>query len=225
MVVGASAAGLTAAITEAQDGEKVLLLEKNEKPARKIRNTGKGRCNITNMRPEAELMQKIHPNSRFFRPAFRNFTNNDLIDLLNENGLETVVERGDRVFPVSQKAWDVADTLVRLAQKQGVKIRCHAKVLGLNSVDGTIQSVSVEQDGNTELFTAGAFIITTGGLSYPSTGSTGGGNEWAKTLQIEMAATRTSLVGLYVKQHYERLAGLKLRKVSLQLWVDGGCYN
>lgn len=223
IVIGAGAAGLMAAIKAAQDGAKVLLLEKMEKPARKIRITGKGRCNITNMRAEVELMRKIHPNSRFFRPAFRNFTNNDLVRFLNENGLETIEERGERVFPASQKAWDVAEALVKIAQKQGVEVRCHAKVLGLSSIDGTIQSVSVEQGGQVELLTANAFIIATGGLSYPATGSTGDGYEWAKELGVDMVATRPSLVGLYVKQHDEQLAGLELRNVSLQLWVDGGC--
>lgn len=223
VVVGAGAAGLMAAIKAAQGGARVLLLEKMEKPARKIRITGKGRCNITNMRLEEEFMQKIHPNSRFFRPAFRNFSSSSLVQLLNDNGLETVVERGERVFPASQKAWDVAETLVKLAQKQGVEIRCHAKVLGLNSVDGNIQSAVVEQSGEAGLITAGAFIIATGGLSYPATGSAGDGYEWAKELGIATVATRPSLVGLYVKQHDDRLAGLELRNVLLQLWVDGGC--
>ena len=223
IVVGAGAAGLLAAIKAAQDGASVLLLEKMEKPARKIRITGKGRCNITNMRPETELMQKIHPNSRFFRPAFRNFTNNDLVHFLNENGLETTEERGERVFPASQKALDVAETLVKAAQKRGVEITCYAKVLGFNSVDGIVQSISVEHNGQTELLTANAFIIATGGLSYPATGSTGDGFEWAKELGIETVSTRPSLVGLYVKQHNEKLDGLELRNVSLQLWVDGGC--
>ncbi|MDR0661199.1 MAG: NAD(P)/FAD-dependent oxidoreductase [Prevotellaceae bacterium] len=223
IVIGAGAAGLMAAIKAAQDGAKVFLLEKMEKPARKIRITGKGRCNITNMRPEPELMQKIHPNNRFFRPAFRNFSNNDLVRFLNENGLETIEERGERVFPASQKAWDVAETLIGIAEKQGVEIKCHAKVLGLNSVDGIIQSISVESGEGVEQLTSDAFVIATGGLSYPATGSTGDGYEWAKELGIEVVPTRPSLVGLYVKQHNEKLAGLELRNVSLQLWVDGGC--
>ena len=223
IVVGAGAAGLMAAIKAAQDGATVLLLEKMEKAARKIRITGKGRCNITNMRTEVEFMQKIHPNSRFFRPAFRNLTNSNLVRLLNENGLETVEERGERVFPASQKAWDVADTLVKITQKHGVEIRYRAKVLGLNSINGVIQSVAVEQNGEIEQLTADAFVIATGGLSYPATGSTGDGYEWANELGIETVATRPSLVGLYVKQHSEKLEGLELRNVSLQLWVDGGC--
>ncbi len=223
IVIGAGAAGLMAAIKAAQDGASVLLLEKMEKPARKVRITGKGRCNITNMRPEVELMQKIHPNSRFFRPAFRSFTNNDLVRFLNENGLETIEERGERVFPASQKAWDVAETLAKVAQKQGVEIRCNAKVLGLSSIDGTIQAVSVEQSGEVERLAANTFVVATGGLSYPATGSTGDGYQWANELDIAMVATRPSLVGLYVKQHNEKQAGLELRNVSLQLWVDGGC--
>lgn len=223
IVVGAGAAGLMAAIKAAKDGASVLLLEKMEKPARKIRITGKGRCNITNMRVEQEFMQKIHPNNRFFRPAFRNLTNNGLKELLNDNGLETITERGDRVFPASQKAWDVAEVLIKIAQKQGVEIKCHTKVLGLNSIDGIIQSILVEHNGEVEQLTANAFIVATGGLSYPSTGSTGDGYEWAKELEIDVVPTRPSLVGLYVKQHNEELAGLELRNVSLQLWVDGGC--
>lgn len=223
VVIGGGAAGILAAIKAAQDGAKVILLEKMEKPARKLRITGKGRCNITNTRLEPEFMQKIFPNSRFFRPAFRNFSNSNLIQLLNDNGLETIVERGDRVFPASQKAWDVADALVRIAQNQGVDIRCHAKVLGFSSVNGTITSATVEIDGEVEQITADAFIVATGGLSYPATGSTGDGYQWAKELGIGMVATRPSLVGLYVKQHDERLAGLEMRNVTLQLWVDGGC--
>ncbi len=223
VVVGAGPAGLMAAIKAAEMGLSVLLLEKMEKPARKLRITGKGKCNITNMRAEPELMQKIFPNARFFRPAFRNLTNEGLVKLLNDNGLETVVERGDRVFPASQRAWDVADTLIEMAQHAGVEIRCHAKLTALQAKDNKVVSLTVEHNGVTEQLNPLAVIVATGGLSYPSTGSTGDGYRWAKQLGISITPTRPSLVGLYAKQFDARLAGLELRNVSLQLWVDGGC--
>lgn len=223
VVVGAGPAGLLAAAKAAQEGLSVLLLEKMEKPARKLRITGKGRCNITNTKPEVELMKRIFPQSRFFRSAFRNLSNLQLVKLLNDAGLETVEERGDRVFPASQKAWDVADTLVKLATQSGVEILCNAKVGKLIVVGDEVKALQLTINGEPAQVTADAVIVATGGLSYPTTGSTGDGYHWAEELGVEVTPTRPSLVELHVKEMDSRLAGLSLRNVSLELWVDGGC--
>src|SRR5690554_1472803 len=113
VVVGAGPAGLLAAGKAAADGAKVLLLEKMEKPARKLRITGKGRCNITNAKPYLEFLDEIHPEPRFVRDAFNSFFNNDIVELLSSVGVETVQERGMRIFPASGKAWDVAEGLIK----------------------------------------------------------------------------------------------------------------
>jgi len=115
VVIGAGPAGLLAAGCAAELGAKVLLLEKMEKPARKLRITGKGRCNITNVKPVDEFLEGIFPEPRFLRDAFNHFFSDGIIDLLNKQGVETVVERGQRVFPASGKAWDVAEGLVSWA--------------------------------------------------------------------------------------------------------------
>ena len=132
IVIGAGAAGLFGAGSAAEKGLKVLLLEKMEKPARKIRISGKGRCNITNTKQHNDFLANIYPDSRFFNGALRNFSNFQSIDFFNSLGLKTVVERGERVFPASGKAWDVAECLVKWAKKSGVEIICNAKVESLN---------------------------------------------------------------------------------------------
>ena len=141
VVIGAGPAGLLAAGKAAKDGASVLLLEKMEKPARKLRITVKGRCNITNLKPLDEFLSQIFPEPRFLRDAFTEFFSNDIIELLQSQGVVTVTERGQRVFPASGKAWDVAESIVSWAKGNGVTIECNASVKAININGNAVKSV------------------------------------------------------------------------------------
>jgi predicted Rossmann fold flavoprotein len=219
VVVGAGPAGLVATVAAAGKGAKVLLLEKMEKPARKLRITGKGRCNITNIKPEDDFLTNIFPDSRFFRPAFKNFSNTDLVKYLNSAGLNTVEERGGRVFPASQKSWDVADVLVKEAEKKATVI-CRAKVSGLYTDRNSVTGLCYEHDGKQKNISAHAVILATGGLSYPLTGSTGDGYEFARHAGHSIVPLRPSLTGLELND-YEPI-NVSLKNIELSLAVDGG---
>jgi predicted Rossmann fold flavoprotein len=219
VVVGAGPAGLLAADTAARKGAKVLLLEKMEKPARKLRITGKGRCNITNIKPEEIFLTNVFPDFRFFKPAFKNFSNVDLVNYLNDIGLATVEERGSRVFPASQKSWDVAEVLVKEVEKKAT-ILCKAKVVKLLVEQDAVTGLCYEHQGRQINVSARAVIIATGGLSYPLTGSTGDGYEWASQTGHTIVSPRPSLTGLELK-NYEEIKGY-LKNVELSLVVDEG---
>lgn len=223
IVIGAGPAGLLAAIRAAEGGAKVLMLEKMEKPARKLRITGKGRCNITNTKPQEEFLRHIHPNANFLKPAFKNFSNTQLVAFLNKIGVDTVEERGNRVFPASQKAWDVADALVREAQRLGVVIHCHAAVVRLVWGKEGCQGVVCQYQGREQLWGANTFVVTTGGLSYPATGSTGDGYRWAKEMGHSLVIQRPSLTALELGPADCAALAVDLRNVELSLWIDGGC--
>jgi predicted Rossmann fold flavoprotein len=219
IVVGAGPAGLMATIAAAEKGAKVLLLEKMEKPARKLRITGKGRCNITNIKPEEDFLTNIFPDSRFFKPSFKNFPNIDLVKFLNAIGLDTVEERGGRVFPASQKSWDVAEVLVKEAKKKATVI-CKAKVVRLFTEQDDITGLCYEHHGKQINISACAVILATGGLSYPLTGSTGDGYEFARCAGHNIVPLRPSLTGLELK-NYDKI-NASLKNVELSLIVDGG---
>ena len=220
IIVGAGAAGLFSAGVAAEKGLKVLLIEKMEKPARKIRISGKGRCNITNTKQHDDFLSHVYPNSRFLNPALRNFSNFQAIDFFNSLGLKTIVERGERVFPESGKAWDVAECLVNWAKKSGVEIICNTKVESLNVENNKICSVNITSHRNTEIIEAKYFLITTGGISYPLTGSTGDGYEFAKQAGHTITQILPSLVPLEIKNHDAQLNKLQLKNVSLSLYID-----
>lgn len=218
IVIGAGPAGLIAAGRAAMLGAKVVVLEKMEKPARKLRITGKGRCNITNMRPFNEFIQEITPNPRFLNKAFGSFFNKQIIEILDEMGVETITERGQRVFPASGKAWDVADGLVKWAKKQGAEIYIHCPVTGIIEENKAVKGVKL--DDNTEII-APCLIIATGGKSYPATGSTGDGYRFAEQLGHTIAELRPSLTGIETHPSFPQLNGLNLRNVNASLYVDG----
>lgn len=222
-VIGAGPAGLVAAGRAAMLGAKVVLLEKMEKPARKLRITGKGRCNITNMKPLEDYLKEISPEPRFLRQAFGTFFNNDIIDLLEQNGVATKVERGERVFPMSEKAWDVADALVDWAKTNGVEICNYSQVEKLIVENNNINGVEVlnSRTGLAETISCKCVIIATGGKSYPATGSTGDGFKFAEILGHKVENLRPSLVGIETKKKYKSAIGLDLRNVSATLWIDG----
>jgi len=222
-VIGAGPAGLLAAGRAAMLGASVLLLEKMEKPARKLRITGKGRCNITNIRPLEEHLKEIHPEPRFLRQAYGAFFNHDLIALLRENGVETKTERGDRVFPEGDRAWDVAEGLVAWARRQGVEILQHARVDSLVIEDGAFGGIVFTHPASeaAQQVEARCGIVATGGRSYPGTGSTGDGFRFAAAAGHRIAPLRPSLVGISTAPAHAAARGLALRNVRMTLWIDG----
>ena len=220
IVIGAGAAGLLGAGSAAEKGLKVLLLEKMEKPARKLRISGKGRCNVTNTKQHDDFLAHVYPNGEFLNAALRNFSNFDLLDFFKSLGLRTVEERGERVFPASGNAWDVADCLVKWTKKVGVETICNAKVTSLNVENNQIVSLNVEIDKKEETLSAKYFMLATGGLSYPLTGSTGDGYNFAKQAGHTITRLQPSLVPLEIKGHVNQLDKLQLKNVSLSLWVD-----
>jgi predicted Rossmann fold flavoprotein len=221
IVIGAGPAGLLAAGTAACEQRRVWLLEKMEKPARKLRITGKGRCNITNTKPWNDFEAHVFPVARYFKPAFMNFPNTALIHFMEQIGVPVVIERGDRVFPASSLAQDVADALVHWAQRRNVEIHCKTEALRLIADDGKITAVEVRKNGSIQTLHAGAFIVATGGLSYPATGATGDGYRWATDTGHTVTPLYPSLVALKTENHPAGLEGLALRNVSLTLFVEG----
>lgn len=219
VVIGAGVAGLMAAGTAAQNGAKrVLLLEKMEKPARKLRITGKGRCNITNTKSNAEFLQKVNAGAEFVDYALQQFDSKAVVAFLDSIGLATAVERGERIFPQSGRAQDVANALERWAKNSGVEIRCNAPVTSVNIKEGAIESVTVR---DVEVIDCDAVIVTTGGVSYPLTGSDGDGYQWAADAGHSIVGLRPALVPLITFEDVTGLSGLQLRNVAIKLLIDG----
>ncbi len=222
-IIGAGAAGLLAAGSAAMLGAKVVLLEKMEKPARKLRITGKGRCNITNMKSLEEYLQEISPEPRFLRQAFGSFFNQDIVDLLKTMGVDTKVERGQRVFPTSEKAWDVAEGLIKWVKSLNVEIYNNSQIENIIVDEHIIKGIKVKntKSGLIDTVHSKCVIIATGGKSYPATGSTGDGYQFAKLVGHKIENLRPSLVGIETKTVYNMTIGLNLRNVNATLWIDG----
>lgn len=221
VVIGGGAAGMMAAAKAAAAGCAVTLLEKNAFCGKKINITGKGRCNITNIRPWAEFSRHIHPVAAFLRPAFYSFSNEDTVEFFNSIGVPTAVTQGDRIFPESMKASDVSRALASHVGDMGVNLITGADVLGVIR-DGDSMVTSYIQSGadNGMSVRSEAVIVATGGLSYPTTGSTGFGYEIARSFGHSIAATFPSLTAL-MPSHYDRdLTGLNLENVGLLLYID-----
>jgi predicted Rossmann fold flavoprotein len=219
IVVGAGAAGLMAAGRAAEAGAETLLLEKMERPGRKLRITGKGRCNLTNVLEMEEFIQRFGPNGIFLRQAFHQFFAPDLLDFFEELGVQTVTERGGRVFPVSEHAQDVVDALVHWVRKQGVTLRARSVVERLLVEEGRIAGV---MDMRERIYHAPAVIIATGGASYPATGSTGDGYRLAESVGHTIVPIRPALVPLETAGNAaQRLQGLSLRNTAVRLRIDG----
>ena len=178
VVIGGGAAGMAAAIGAAQSGHSVTLYEKNEKLGKKIYITGKGRCNVTNACDTEELFGNVVTNGKFLYSAIYGFTNFDMMDLMEESGCHLKTERGNRVFPVSDKASDVIFALERKMKSLGVEIRLNEPVKELIVEDGACRGVVLEK--SKRKVAADSVIIATGGFSYQTTGSTGDGYEFAK---------------------------------------------
>ncbi len=218
LVVGGGAAGMMAAVTAARNGKKVLLIEKNEKLGKKLFITGKGRCNITNAADIEELFSAVVSNPKFLYSSFYSMTNDQVIDFFEELGVKTKVERGGRVFPESDHSSDVIRALEQEMKRLGVEIRLRAEAEEILAEDGRVTGVRLSS--GKELH-ADAVIIATGGISYPSTGSTGDGYRFARECGHKVADLSPALVPMEVKEWYAReLMGLSLRNVEIRI-TDG----
>lgn len=218
IVIGGGPAGILAAGTAGGRGKKVLLLEKNEKLGKKLFITGKGRCNVTNASEMDEFMSNIPKNSKFLYSAFRSYSNNDLLAMLQDMGLQTKVERGGRVFPASDKSSDVLKALQKYLDKNNVKLMLNTAVKEIRTTEGAVSGVVLE---NGDTLHCQSVIVCTGGLSYPQTGSTGDGLEFAKDLGHTITDLFPSLIPLVVKEDYIReLQGLSLKNVAIKVLTD-----
>jgi predicted Rossmann fold flavoprotein len=226
IVVGGGASGLMAAGTAAANGSSVTLLERNDRPARKVLVTGKGRCNVTNSCKELDkLIEAVPVNGRFLYGAFSRFMPSDTINFFESLGVPLKVERGNRVFPVSDSARDIADALVRFASENGVKtVKARAKELIIEN--GAVRGVK-SFDGR--VFHADSVIIATGGMSYPQTGSTGDGYEIARAAGHTVVPPKPSLVPLCAHEGFcPQLMGLTLKNIAIKVInteTNGIVYN
>jgi predicted Rossmann fold flavoprotein len=219
IVVGAGAAGLMAAGQSAAHGAQTLLLEKMDRPGVKLSITGQGRCNITNVDPIPEAINRFAAGAYFVRPALYSFSNDDLRAFFAELGVPTEVQRGGRVFPASEDARDIVTALVRWLVRQGVTLRVKSSVKRLIVEGDRVTGVYVA-DGRE--YRADGVIIATGGASYPATGSTGDGYRLAKSVGHTVVPIRPALVPLETAGDIaHRLEGLGLRNVSISVWIDG----
>jgi predicted Rossmann fold flavoprotein len=214
VVIGGGAAGMIAAGTAASRGKHVILLEKNDKLGKKIYITGKGRCNVTNNSDIEELLNHVTTNKNFLYSAFYTFTNDDLIQLLNKYGTSTKVERGNRVFPKSDKASDVIKALEKYMVSYDVDIRLNTEVRGILTQDQKVMGVKL---ANEKIINCDKIIIATGGMSYPTTGSTGDGYKFAKKIDHTIKPLKPALVPLEIEEDWiKSLQGLSLKNVSLK---------
>ena len=237
IVIGGGAAGFMAAAGAAGQGCRVTVLEKMARPGRKIMITGKGRCNFTNLKAWNEFSTHIHPKPNFLKPSFYNLSSEKMIDFLSEAGMESIVERGDRAFPVSHLASDVVDALVRAAEDAGAEILCGKEVTEISRlplvarndkrrIDGNDNNIDSESaayvmssedetsftikcsDGST--FECRRLIICTGGLSYPKTGSTGDGYRWAVDFGHTVRPLFPSLTAIVPKGYKDLSTSLEM---------------
>lgn len=217
-IIGAGAAGLLAGIAAAQQGADVTIYEKMRQPGKKMLITGKGRCNITNACDIPEFIKNLPGNGRFLNSALHRFTNDDIVFLLESNSLPTKVERGGRVFPVSDKAKDVVDTLVRIFTAAGGRLLTDIKVIDIVLKNGVAQGVRTVSG----VYAADSVILAAGGASYPGTGSDGGGVKLAAKAGHTIVPLKPSLVPLESDYPYvDDLQGLALRNVQATLLADG----
>lgn len=218
IIIGGGAAGLIASATAAKRGEDVTVIEKNSRPARKVMITGKGRCNVTNACFDLDdLINSVVTNKRFMYSAFSSFMPYDTIALIEEMGVPTKIERGNRVFPESDKAVDIVDALVKNAKQSGVKF-VEGTVTSFNTENNVIKSVNLA-DGT--VVDGDAFAICTGGLSYQSTGSTGDGYRFAESVGHRVTDIEPALISLVASNGFvPKLQGLSLRNISIKL-LDG----
>ena len=220
LIIGGGAAGMMAAVAAAERGHQTELYEKNEKLGKKLFITGKGRCNITNAADISEFFNAVTTNPKFLYSAFYTFTNDQTIDFFNRHGVETKTERGGRVFPVSDHSSDVIRALEKEMERLGVQMHLHAEVKEIltdrahSRVQGIVLSSGQKVCGD-------AVIVATGGISYPSTGSTGDGYRFARNTGHKVTELSPSLVPVEVREWYAgELMGLSLRNIEIRI-TDG----
>lgn len=213
IVVGGGPAGMMAALSAAENGHSVILLEKNEKLGKKLFITGKGRCNITNAGDMDALFENVVTNPKFLYSSFYAYDNFRVIDFFETHGVKTKTERGNRVFPVSDHSSDVITALSRALKRAGVLVKLHTKVTGLWIEGGTVLGVVLEKG---KKISADAVVLATGGCSYQSTGSDGDGYTFAENCGHTVTERRPSLAPLTAKESYvKELQGLSLKNVKV----------
>lgn len=214
-VIGAGPGGLIAAAEAAKAGASVTLFDKNEKAGKKLYITGKGRCNVTNMRPPGEFLEFVVRNRKFLYGAIYSFSPENTVELIESNGVKTKVERGNRVFPQSDKASDITKALVKNAERYGVNFSYNSEITDITKVDNEFLITS--RNGKIRF---DKVIIACGGISYPTTGSTGDGYVFAKKFGHKIVEPRPALVGLTLKESVKKLQGLSLKNVTAT--ISGG---
>lgn len=213
VVIGGGAAGMIAAAAAAENGRHVILLEKNEKLGKKLYITGKGRCNVTNACERDKFFENIVTNPKFLYSAFHEFNNIRFMEFLKENGCSLKVERGERVFPVSDHASDVTAAFERLLRKRDVQIRLGSKVRSILTKEGRVTGVHLADGGE---IPAGSVVLATGGLSYRTTGSDGDGHRMAQELGHTVKDCAPALVPFTIAEEWcKKLQGLSLKNVTL----------
>ena len=219
IVIGGGAAGLMAAVSAAQSGAEVVLLEKNNRLGKKLLITGKGRCNVTNTAQLQEFVKNIPGNGKFLYSVFSKFFNWDVRSFFEELDVPLKEERGGRVFPVSDKAIDIVNAFERILRKLAVQIKLDEAVRFLKVEDNKVVGVITEED---KYYEADAIILATGGSSFPGTGSTGDGYRMARQIGHTVEPLFPALVPLECEEDWvKEFQGLSLRNVNLSVLVDG----
>lgn len=218
IIIGAGAAGIMAAVSAALNGHTVSIYEKNDRIGRKLYITGKGRCNITNAADMKTIMENVVNNSKFLYSAFKQFDNQDVVEMLENAGCPTKVERGNRVFPVSDKSSDVIKAFQKILSELSVEVNLKAEVNSLIIEDSICKGIKLADKS----IYADAVIVATGGRSYPGTGSTGDGYRFAKNSGHKVGKLYPSLVPftLEEKEEIKQLQGLSLKNVAVEIY-DG----
>ena len=218
IVIGGGAAGIIAAIRSAERGAKVTLFEKMPRVGRKLGITGKGRCNLTNTADVDEVVKNLPGNGKFLYSALKNFPPTDTVKFFESLDVATKIERGGRVFPVSDNAKEVIDALLRRMAELGVEVKTNSPVTEIVAENKKIRGVMVGD----KFFEADAVILATGGASYTATGSTGDGFKFARELGHTVTEILPSLVPLETEEEFVKdLQGLSLKNVRVKLLADG----
>lgn len=223
---------MMAAVTAAEAGAAVTVLERNPFPGKKLRITGKGRCNVTNNCSPREVVEAVTANPKFLYGAVNRFSPSDTMAFFENAGVPLKTERGRRVFPVSDKAADIQQALVRRMREAGVRLLCDTRVLSLSVPDEKDEedagkwTVRAVRNGEERLFSADRVTLATGGVSYPLTGSDGDGHRMLGKLGVRVTELKPSLVPIETKENFAPLSGLTLKNVTLTAWLgDAAVYS
>ena len=214
IVIGGGPAGMMAAISSAEEKNEVILLEKNEKLGKKLLITGKGRCNITSSLPISDFINNVPGNGRFLYSAFQNYSNEDIISFLKSEGLKVKIERGNRIFPITDKAIDVLNCFIQKMNKLGIKVQLNSEVKQILIKENKVIGVQTQN----EKFYCDKIILATGGKSYPGTGSTGQGYEMARKIGHTIVKPQGSIVPFKADENIcRKLQGLSLKNVKIKI--------